>query len=226
MVLAAADPTSPGSAQALEALCSAYWYPLYAYVRRLGRSPEEAEDLTQAFFARVLEKQYLANVGPEKGRFRSFLLVCMKRFVLSEWASATTARRGGGRRPISIDIRDAEDRYLNEPASGLTPERAYERRWALTVLERSLAALAQEFAQRDRQELFDVLKVYLAAANSAPTYAQTAERLGMTEQAIKVAIHRLRERYRAKVEEEIAQTVEDPARIEEEIQQLFEALAS
>lgn len=225
MVLTAADPRAPGSAEALEDLCSAYWYPLYAYVRRLGHGPEEAEDLTQAFFARVLEKQFLTHVGPEKGKFRSFLLTCLKRFVMSEWAAAKAVKRGGGHRPLSIDLRDAENRYLHEPATGLTPERVYERRWALTVLERSLAALATEFAERDKQELFDALKVYLAAANSAPSYSQTAERLGMTEQAVKVAIHRLRERYRAKVEQEISQTVEDPARIGEEIEELFRALA-
>jgi RNA polymerase sigma factor (sigma-70 family) len=225
MVLTAADPAAPGSAEALEALCAAYWYPLYAYVRRLGHSPEEAEDLTQSFFARVLEKQYLTQVGPEKGKFRSFLLTCLKRFVLSEWAAARAGKRGGGRKPLSIDLRDAESRYLHEPASGLTPERIYERRWALTVLERSLAALAAEFSERGKGELFEALKLYLAAANSAPSYVQTAARLGMTEQGVKVAIHRLRERYRAKVEEEISQTVEDPARIDEEIEELFKALA-
>jgi len=226
IVLKAADPAAPGSAEALQTLCATYWYPLYAFVRRQGHSADEAEDLTQAFFARVLEKHYLADVGPEKGKFRSFLLVCIKRFLANEWDRKTAQKRGGGKKLISIDLGDAEERYRLEPSHEVTAEKIFERRWALLVLERALAKLADEMKSLGKSRLFDALKVYLAAEATAPPHAQTAKALGMSEGAVKVAVHRLRERYRAILRQEIAGTLDDPARVEEEIACLFAALSA
>ena len=224
MVLAAADPSSPNSEGALAALCNTYWYPLYAFVRRQGQPAHEAEDLTQEFFSRVFEKQYLQGVGPEKGRFRTFLLVCLRRFLANEWDRKTAAKRGGGRAPLSIDFSDADARYRLEPAHDLTPERLYERRWALTLLEQVLANLAEEMRGAGKGEQFDALKVYLAAEATAPPHAEVAKKLGTTEGAVKVAVHRLRQRYRALLRAEIAKTVEDEADIEDEIRGLVAAL--
>ena len=226
VVLAAVDRTSPQSAKALSTLCSIYWYPLYAFVRRQGHSAAEAEDLTQEFFARVLEKHYLdAVVGPEKGKFRTFLLVCLKRFLANEWDRARALKRGGGKATLSIDFRDADDRYLLEPAHGLTPERLFERRWALTVLQQALARLAEEMKRAGKERLFEQLKVYLVADHTAPPHADTAAALGMTEGAVKVAVYRLRERYRTMLRQEIVATLGDPADADAEIRELFEALA-
>ena len=224
MVLAAAAPDDGQSREALADLCSTYWYPIYAFIRRQGMSAHAAEDLTQEFFARVMEKQFLRDVSPEKGRFRSFLLVCARRFVANERDRQRAQKRGGGHSPVSIDFRDADDRYRLEPASSQSPERAYQRRWALTVLEQALAALERELAAESRQSIFEVLKIYLAADRDAPPYAQSAKTLGMSEGAVRVAVHRLRERYAAAVRREIGRTVEDPADIEAEVQELFAAV--
>ena len=226
VVLAAARQESPQSADALAALCKTYWYPLYAFVRRQGRSAEEAEDLTQEFFARVMEKQYLQSVGPEKGRFRTFLLVCLKRFLANEWDRARALKRGGGKQPLPIDFGGADERYSLEPAHALTAERLYARRWALTVLQQALARLAAEMTGAGKQRLFDALRVYLAAESTAPPHAEVAAALGMSEGAVKVAVHRLRERYRAVLRDEIAGTLDDPAAVDEEIRDLFAALAT
>jgi DNA-directed RNA polymerase specialized sigma24 family protein len=226
MVLTAADEKSPRSADALSELCKTYWYPIYAYVRRQGRSHEAAQDLTQEFFARMLEKRYIDDVGPDKGKFRTFLLVCLKRFLANEWDKTQAQKRGGGKAPLSIDFVDAEGRYSLEPGHELTAQKVFERRWALTVLERTLAGVAAEFTQSGRGELFEALKVYLVGEAGAPPYAQTAERLDMTEGALKVAVHRLRERYRAALRKEIAATVTDEADVDQEIAELFAALAS
>jgi RNA polymerase sigma factor (sigma-70 family) len=225
VVLAAADASSPDCDRALATLCKTYWYPLYAFVRRQGHAAHEAEDLTQEFFARILEKQYLDGVGPEKGRFRTFLLVCLRRFLANEWDRQRALKRGGGRAPLSIDFADADARYRLEPAHELTAERLFERRWALTLLEQVLAGLAAEMRRSGKGELFDALKVYLAASTSAPPHADVAGRLNMTEGAVKVAVHRLRGRYRQLLREEIAKTVGDEAEVEEEIGRLFAALA-
>ena len=225
VVLAAADASSPDSDRALATLCSTYWYPLYAFVRRQGHAAHEAEDLTQEFFARILEKQYLDGIGPEKGRFRTFLLVCLRRFLANEWDRQRALKRGGGRAPLPIDFADADARYRLEPAHELTAERLFERRWALTLLEQVLASLAAEMQRSGKGELFDALKVYLAASATAPPHAEVAQRLNMTEGAVKVAVFRLRGRYRQLLREEIAKTVGDEAEVEEEIGRLFAALA-
>lgn len=225
MVLAAANPASPGSAEALELLCSAYWYPLYAFVRRQGWKPHEAEDLTQAFFTKVLEKDYLAGVGPEKGRFRTFLLVCMKHFLANERVRSQAVKRGGRKKVFSIDLRDAEGRYTQEPCHTDSPERIYERRWALTVLERALQALANDLKASGKEKLFEGLKGYLVVDADPAKYAETAAALGMNETAVRVAVHRLRDRYRRKVVEEIAGTVGQDSEVDEEIERLFQILA-
>jgi len=224
MVLAAADESSPRSAVALSELCQTYWYPIYAFVRRQGRDHEAAQDLTQEFFARMMEKRYIDDVGPEKGKFRTFLLVCLKRFLANEWDKSKAKKRGGGKTPLSIDFVDAQGRYSLEPAHGLTAQRIFERQWALTVLERSLAAVAAEFAQAGRQALFEALKGYLVGEAGAPGYAEAGAKLGMTEGAVKVAVHRLRERYRSALRREIAATVSDDADVDAEIAELFAAL--
>lgn len=230
VVLAAADRTSPAAPKALATLCSTYWYPLYAFVRRHGHSPNEAEDLTQAFFARVLDKDYLGNVvGPEIGKFRTFLLVCLKRFLANEWDRARALKRGGGRAHLPIgpaDLGEAEGRYALEPAHELTAEKLYDRRWGLTVLHGALARIESELRQAGKGKLFDALRQYLVAETNAPTYVEVGKPLGMTEGAMKVAVHRLRERYREVLREEIASTLQDPSKVEEEVRDLFTALAS
>jgi RNA polymerase sigma-70 factor (ECF subfamily) len=226
MVLTAADPASPGSDVALGELCQTYWYPIYAFVRRQGNAHDQAQDLTQEFFARMLEKRYIDDVGPEKGRFRTFLLVCLKRFLANEWDKARAKKRGGGKTPIPIDFQDAEGRYSLEPGHDVTAQRIFERRWALTVLERTLAGVAREFAESGRGELFKALKVYLVGEVGAPPYLETAKHLNMTEGAVKVAVHRLRERYRAALRREIAATVEREEDVDREIAELFAALGN
>ncbi len=224
LVLRAADRTAPDCRQALQSLCAAYWYPVYAFVRRHGHAPHVAEDLTQEFFLRLLEKDYLGRVDREKGRFRTFLLVCVRRFLCNEHDRAFAMKRGGGRTPLPIDFGDAEDRYTHEPADRLTPERVFERRWALTVLETALAAMEEECAASGKRRLFDALKVYLAAEQNAPPYAATAAHLGMQEGAIKVAVYRLRQRFARLVRQEVTRTIGDPAEAGDEIRALFEAL--
>jgi RNA polymerase sigma-70 factor (ECF subfamily) len=226
VVLAAADRAQPGGEQALARLCETYWYPLYAFVRRQGYPAAEAEDLTQEFFRRVLEKDYLDGVGPEKGKFRTFLLVCLKRFLANEHDKRTALKRGGGRPHLPIDFGDADGRFRLEPAHQLTADKLFERRWALTVLEQALAKLDAEMRQAGKAGVFGELKVYLAADATAPPHAEVAGRLGTTEGAVKVAVHRLRQRYRTLVRQEIAQTVDTEQAVEEEIERLFEALAT
>lgn len=223
-VLAAADRSSPESAEALATLCRVYWYPLYAFVRRRGYSAHEAEDLTQEFFARLLEKDYLKGIGPEKGRFRSFLLVCMRRFLANEWDRSRAKKRDSGRAMISIDLREAENRYCGEPADCMTGERIFERRWALALLEQAIGRLEDEFRRSKKTRLFERLKVYLVAEHRAPPYAQVAEELGMSEGAVKVAVHRLRQRFRRTVRAEVARTLDDPNDVDDEIRRLFEVL--
>ena len=225
MVLGAANQDSKQAPKALAELCDAYWFPLYAFVRRQGWSAQDAEDLTQDFFARILEKQTLANVGPEKGRFRTFLLVSLKRFLTNEHERRTATKRGGGRKSVSFDQADAEDRYALASSESSSPEHAFERRWALAVLERALKSLSDEFASRGKEKLCSQLKSYLASDQGAPTYAQMAEQMGITEAAVKVAVHRLRGRYRALVEDEILSTLEDPNQLPQEIDYLMQALS-
>jgi RNA polymerase sigma-70 factor (ECF subfamily) len=224
LVLSAADRSSPRAQQALAELCSAYWYPLYAFVRRRGQSAAEAEDLTQGFFLALVEKEFLAATGPEKGRFRTFLLLCLKRYLANEWDRDRAQKRGGGRPLISINRDEAESRYQAEPADAATPERIFERRWALALLDQVLAQLEDEYRQSGKALLFAKLKVYLVADEPAARYADVAANLGLSEGAVKVAVHRLRRRYGELLRAEVARTLERPADVKEEIQALFAAL--
>ncbi len=226
VVLAAREKDSPQSAAALETLCRSYWYPLYAYVRRQGHSPHDAQDLTQEFFARLLQKEYLQAVAREKGKFRTFLLVALKRFLANEWDRARAEKRGGGQAPLSFDAGQAETRYQVEPAATVPAETIYDRRWALTLLEQAMTRLRQEFADAGKAAEFEQLKLCLAADKGSIPYAEMAAKLGLTEGALRVAIHRLRRRFREVFREEIAHTVSRPEEIEGEVRYLLTVLAS
>lgn len=226
VVMAAGATDSPRACAALETLCTNYWYPLYAYVRRQGHGPHDAQDLTQAFFARLLEKNYLADVQREKGRFRSFLLASLKHFLANEWDRERALKRGGGRKLIALDDDSAESRYRLEPKDDLSADKIYERRWALTLLDKVLNTLRAEYEQGGKAEAFEILKPYLSAGRTSVSYAHAAEKLGMNEGAVKVAVHRLRKRYRELLRAEIAQTVSTTSEIEAEIRYLFAALSN
>jgi RNA polymerase sigma-70 factor (ECF subfamily) len=223
VVLAAGHDSSPGAQEALEKLCSAYWYPLYAYVRRKGHSQHDAEDLTQSFFAQLLERHSLRQVRGE-GKFRSFLLAALEHFLANEWKRARRQKRGGQCDFISLDGAAPEVRYQLEPVEGMSAEKIYDRRWALTVLEQALEELRRESATAGKEQLFDALKSVLAGDKPDAPYAQISEQLNMSEGAIKIAAHRLRKRYAELVREEIAQTVADPTDLEQELSNLLAAL--
>jgi RNA polymerase sigma factor (sigma-70 family) len=226
LVLLAGERRSPQSAAALAALCETYWFPLYAYIRRRGHSVYDAQDLTQAFFARLLEKNDLAAAEPGRGRFRSYLLTSLKNFLANEWDRHRAQKRGGGRCALSIDFETAEDRYRREPGHNETPETIFERRWALLLLENVLARLREEAIQSDKMKDFERLKVFLTGEPPTATYAQLSAELGTTEGNLKVAVHRLRRRYRELLREEIAQTVGDAEEVDQEIRDLFAAFQS
>ncbi|MDP6634521.1 MAG: sigma-70 family RNA polymerase sigma factor [Phycisphaerae bacterium] len=225
VVLTAADPVAPDRRGAMAHLCETYWYPLYAYVRRRGNSAHEAEELTQEFFARLIEKEFIRNTDPEKGRFRAFLLVCLKRFLANEWDRARAEKRGGKTSIFSIDFHDADERYRREPIDGLTAERVFERRWALGLLERVLAQLADEMADSGKGRVFEKLKGYLMSEADTPTHECAARELGLSPGAVKVRVHRLRQRYRQLLRERIAMTLSDPGEVDDEIRRLFSALS-
>jgi RNA polymerase sigma-70 factor (ECF subfamily) len=206
---------------ALERLCQTYWYPLYAYVRRQGRSPHEAQDLTQEFFARLLQKDFLVGVLREKGKFRTFLLVALKRFLVNEWTRGQAQKRGGGCVHVPLEGHSAETRYLAEPVDRLTAEKLYERRWALTLLDRVLERLRLEFVAAGKEALFEKLKGSLMAEKGEIPNRDAAAALGMSEGALKVAVHRLRRRFRNLFREEVAHTVANPEDIDEEIRHLM-----
>jgi RNA polymerase sigma-70 factor (ECF subfamily) len=210
--------------EALAELCASYWYPVYAFIRRQGHEPDEAQDLTQAFFAHLLEKGTLAAADPSRGRFRSFVRTACAHFLADERDRGRARKRGGDQIVLSIDARDAEGRYLREPAHNLTPERLFERTWVLTVLEHVLQRLGREYEKAGQAALFEQLKSVLTAGSYSVTYATFAARLGMTAGAVQVAAHRLRRRYRAILLDEIATTLDDPAGVEDEIQELFALL--
>jgi RNA polymerase sigma-70 factor (ECF subfamily) len=225
LVLSAGQRADARSIDALASLCERYWYPLYAYLRRRGYLREEAQDLTQEFFARVLEKRYIERADRNKGRFRTFLLTSLTYFLSDEVDRRQALKRGGLRRPLPFEMQDGEEIYLREPSHNETPERIFERSWALALLERVLARLRNEFVEGAEPAHFERLKDYLLGHADVP-YAELARELHTTEGALKVAIHRLRKRYRAGLRAEIAETVEDPAEIEAEIRYLANALAA
>lgn len=227
VVLAAAGRTDSTHARdALEKLCRNYWVPLYAFVRRQGHNPHDAQDLTQEFFARLLEKNFLAGVQPDKGRFRSFLLASVKHFLANEWDKSMAQKRGGGHLPISIDAALAESAVGLELADTVTAEKIFERRWALALLEQVLRRLREEYTRDGKENQFEQLKPTLTEASRSVPYAEIAVRLGTSEGAVKVAVHRLRQRYRELLRAEIAQTVAGIEDVDDEIRNLFVALAN
>ena len=225
LIALARDGDSGPARQALADLCASYWYPLYAYIRRRGQPADRAQDLTQGYFASLLGKNFLGAIGPEKGRFRSFLLASCQNYLANESDRERTRKRGGGCLTVSIDVPDAEGRYAREPCHGLTAERLFERRWALTLLDRVLERLGDEMAKRGKGPLFERLRPALLGDGSAVPHKRVAQEMAMSESAVKMAALRLRERYRALVREEVARTVGAPGDIDDEIRDLFEALA-
>jgi len=221
LVRAAAGDESPAAREALAALCEAYWYPLYAYVRRQGQAPEDAQDATQAFFARLLERHDFAGALAERGRFRSYLLASLKHFLINQRRDRHAAKRGGGRIVRSLDAEQAEGRYVREPADMRTPEALFERRWALTVLERAMERLRARWQEHGKRDRFDRLQPCLLGADPACGYAALGRDLDMTEGAVKVAVHRLRREYREALTQEIADTVEDESLVADEVRALM-----
>jgi RNA polymerase sigma factor (sigma-70 family) len=224
VVRAAGDASAPNAGQALQALSERYWYPLYAFARRRGASAEDAADLTQEFFARLIEGEFLSDADPQKGRFRTFLLTVFQRFLASDHQKRNAAKRGGGRRMFSIDAADGERRYAMEPVDVATPEMLFERRWAMILLERVLQRLEEEYRQRGKANLFEQCRERLAGTGPDVSYETLAARLGMSEVAVRVAVHRMRERYRDLVREEVAGTVDSSQDVEEELQALRMAI--
>jgi DNA-directed RNA polymerase specialized sigma24 family protein len=225
-VIRSVDGSSPDAQAALESLCAAYWYPLYAFIRHRGHAPDTAADLVQGLFAHILEQNTLAAADPRRGRFRTFLLAVCRHFLADQADERLAKKRGGGRKFVSIDTSNAESRYRAEPADALTPERLFEHAWALAMLERVLGILRQEYQQAGKGPLFQGLEPSLAGGPGVQRFAAIAEALSMTEGAIQTAAHRLRRRYRELVRDEIASTIDDPAEIDDEIRDLFAALAS
>jgi RNA polymerase sigma-70 factor (ECF subfamily) len=225
LIAAAGNIDEHGNRQALESLCEAYWYPLYAYVRRRGDSPEQAQDHTQAFFLRILEHGYFDRADREKGRFRSFLLCAFKAHLCDASDQAHAMKRGGGIRTLPFELPNGEQLYSREPVTGETPERIYERRWALTLLDRVMAHLREEFIRHGRLDHFNKIKFALLGETSVP-YAALARELDTNEAALKVGIHRLRKRYRELLRAEVADVVLHPADVDSELRYLISALSA
>ncbi len=213
------------SSTALANLCQIYWYPLYAYVRRRGHSAEDAQDLTQAFFEQLLERRSLANADPNLGRFRSYILGAMNHFLNNEWKQARAKKRGGDCQLISLDLIAAEERFDLEPVDNAAPDKAFEKQWALTLLSEVLNRLEAEYQSQNRAELFSVIKQTLAGSRESQPYEELAEKLGMNENALKVAVHRLRKRYRELIRAEIASTLDESQEVDSEMRHLFSVLA-
>lgn len=224
MVLRARDGEPSSAREALEALCVAYWQPMYGFARRRGLSPENAADLVQAYFAAFLEKHFLNSVLPEHGRFRSFVLASLQHFLANEWDRAHAEKRGGRFVHVSLTPGEGEVVYAREPVDELTPELVYERRWALTVIDRVTRSLEDEARATGTAERFAVLRGFLTDQRGTDSYRVAGERLGMTEGAVKVAVHRLRRRFGEQLRAEIADTVADPSQIDAEIRHLLQSL--
>jgi DNA-directed RNA polymerase specialized sigma24 family protein len=223
VVLAARQRESPESAAALEAICRAYWYPLYAFVRRSGQAPADAQDLTQEFFRRLLEKHWLDAADRAKGKLRTFLVVALKKFISNEWHRASAQRRGGGQAHVPIDTVFAESRYAADHHA-LAPDAAFDRQWALTLLEVAINRLREEFAAAGKAADFEILKHCLPVGSGPADYAAIAGKLGVNEGAARVAAHRVRKRFRQIYREEISRTLADDADLEAELRHLAGAL--
>jgi RNA polymerase sigma-70 factor (ECF subfamily) len=225
LVLAAGGQSDPRSADALGSLCELYWYPVYAFIRRQGYSAPESADLAQEFFLRVLEKNYFHGLDPARGRFRGFLCASVRHFLSNERDRARSLKRGGTRPPISLDVETAEGRYQLEPPDNLTPEKLFDRRWALILLDRALTRVGADYAEGHKAALFEHLKGFLTGDNAGIPYAEVATVMNMSEGAVKVAVHRLRRHFRDVLVEQIADTVSDPADINAEIAYLLKAVS-
>jgi len=224
VVMHAGKRGSPDAGQALEFLCATYWPPLYAYARRRAGNLHEAQDMTQEFFAALLEKNYMAAAAPQRGRFRSYLLTAFKHFLAKQWRRAKARKRGGGRPHVRLNFANLDAQWGIEPATTLTPEQIYDRQWAIALLERVLGRLRQEYADAGRGNQFDALRSHLVGAQAEGSFAELAPLLGVTAAAAKKAASRLRARYRQLLREEIAETVAAPGEIEDEIRSLFQIL--
>jgi len=225
VVFASGHDSESVARQALEQLCQAYWFPLYAFVRRQGLSAEDAQDLTQAFFERFLERGYFALADPERGRFRTFLLTSIKRFLTQEWRRTNRQKRGGNQALVPFEAEDAEGRYAAQPLNELSPDRLYDRRWAEALLERVMARLARDYESTGRTAVYTQLQQFLWGGQAEVSYSDISAKLAMSEGAVKVAVHRLRHRFRDLLREEVANTVRTPDQIEEELQHLLAAFA-
>ena len=225
-MLAAGRKSTPQSDRALEELCRAYWFPLYAYVRRRGHTKEDAEDLTQEFFARFLEKNYLAGLSAERGRFRAFLLASLKHFLANEWDKSRRQKRGGGVTPLSLDWQTADTQFQIAATAEPSPDKAFDREWTVTLLAKVIERLQAESETEGRGKQFAELKIFLTVGKGALSHAEAARKLGMDETAVRVAVHRLRKRYRQLLRDEIAQTLADSADVDEEMRALFGAFAA
>lgn len=225
-MLAAGKRSTPQSDRALEELCRTYWFPLYAYVRRRGHTKEDAEDLTQAFFARFLGKNYLEGLSAERGRFRAFLLASLKHFLINEWDKSRRQKRGGGVTPLSLDWQTADTQFQVAATAEPSPDKAFDREWAMALLARVIERLSAEWAVDGRAKQFTELKIFLTAGKGERSYADAARALGLDEVAVRVAVHRLRKHYRQLLRDEIAQTLSDPAMVDEEMRALFGAFSA
>jgi RNA polymerase sigma factor (sigma-70 family) len=225
VVLATADRESPQAAAALENLCRTYWYPLYVYIRRRGHSPEDAQDLTQQFFARFLQKEYFRLANPARGRFRTFLLHALEHFLVNEWKRTHCLKRGGGGIPLPLEIEGGEERYANDLAQTLTPERAYEKRWAATLLDQVLASLKGEYAEAGNARVFKELAELLWGKDASVSYSQVGGRLSMAEGTARGAMHRLRQRFRERLRAAVAETVANPAEVDDELRYLISVVS-
>jgi RNA polymerase sigma factor (sigma-70 family) len=226
VVVVAGSRTSPQADEALQSLCRVYWYALYAFVRRQGYSVADAQDLTQEFFAQFLEKKYVGRADPERGRFRTFLLACLKNFLANQWDRAQTVKRGAAYKIISWDDHVAENQFVSEPATGVSPEDAFEKRWAERLLEQVLLRLQEEFATSGKIEAFDPLKKFLWGPDSTVSYAELSAHLNLSEGAARAAVHRFRHRYRELLRKEVANTVADPKDVDDELRHLISVMSS
>jgi RNA polymerase sigma-70 factor (ECF subfamily) len=225
VVLRAGRHDTPRARDALERLCRTYWFPLYAHVRRRGHGPHDAQDLTQEFFARLLAGQTLGRADPARGRFRAFILTALDHFLADEWDKARAQKRGGGAEILSLDLAAAEQRFDLEPVDAAAPDKAFDRQWALALLETVLTQLEVEYRRDGKAALFAALRQTLTGARESQPYGELAARLGLSVGAVKVAVHRLRQRYRALLQAEIAHTVASPEEVQEELRHLFRTLA-
>lgn len=224
VVLTAADHSAAEAERAMEEICQIYWFPLYAYIRRRGHSPEDAEDLTQEFFRQLLEHRWIENADREKGKLRAFLITALKRFISNEWRKACAQKRGGGQRVLSLDSSIAEGRYSSTTTPGMDAERLYDREWALTLLDLTIKQLGNEYADAGKTNLFARLKDGLVMSHEALDYPSLSTDLDMTEGAIRVAVHRMRKRFREIYRNEVSQTLPPGADLDEELHHLSSCL--